>query len=201
VPVDDSTTIDFNVRHRTYGRYFRRWETAYDFKRGGIHVLDPDHDVQEESWRELVVPRGDSANSALGGVDPEAASPSSRWDAKTGHSRSYLFKHDRETVQQFDNRHRRQYNYPLFQYIVNVCTAGVLRREPERTGVDGIWDTIHKDFDLSGTSINAHERKTMALGLTFGRMHTLIDRPKVGNGIRNRSSNRARTCVGRGARR
>jgi hypothetical protein len=175
----DSTAIDFNVRHQTYLRYFKAWETAYDFKRDGIHVLDPDHDVEVVKWQELVaLTSSDSATLSGSGAEPESPSPSSRFDTKSGPNRSYLFKHDRETKEQFNNRCRRAYNYPLFQYIINVCTAGVLRHEPQREGATGVWSDIYADFDLAGTTINAHERMTMALALTFGRMHTLVDRPK-----------------------
>lgn len=160
--------IDFDqVRHPDWLRYYRRWEMAFDFWRGGLCVLDPDHAATQVLYGDEVVD----------GTKPVDDPSRTTYQWSTVWENSYLFKHQRETRDEYEDRHRRCVNLPLFQYTVNVLAAGVLRALPQREiPGDSRWKEIHGDIDMAGTDVEAFMRRALSLALVFGRMHAVCDR-------------------------
>lgn len=161
---------DFDAcRHPDYVRFSERWQMAWAFWRGGIHVLQPDYPATAA----LVVNERDDAPE--GGVAPEGAPRRTKYQWTTVPYASFLFKHARETIYEYEDRHRRASNLPLFQYALNTLAAGTLRDWPVRDSLGGFWEDYHSDMDLVGTDVDAFMRRALSLGLVFGRMHAVTD--------------------------
>jgi len=174
-------SIDFDkARHPEYLRYLTRWEMAYDFWRGGLHVLQP------SGPRTNALVATERGNTSSGGLDAEQDIQPVRYSWRTVPVDSYLFKHQRESEQEFDDRCQRQINFQVFQYVCNTLAAGVLRDHPVRDGVNGFWTDYHSDVDMAGTDIDAYMRRVLSLGLVFGRMHSVTDRPSFGDDVPSR---------------
>jgi hypothetical protein len=171
-----------NARHAAWEKFQRRWEMAFDFWRGGVHVLEPDHPAGVGLFAtELPDAQGQ------GGVRPQDAPRQARYEWRAAEVNSYIYKHQRETLPEFEDRCRRAINLPLFQYAVNTLAAGTLRDWPVRDGTDPKWEQIHADMDLLGTDADAFFRRALSLALVFGRVHAccdmvLPDRPAVSLG-------------------
>lgn len=174
----DRVSPDFSIYHRDYQRFANRWTQAYDFFRGGIHVLQPDHDVQTVSF----LKRSESdADGTSGGLSPESGLQLSDFDEYTVPSRSFLWKHERETSNEYADRSRRQINWPVFQKLVNTFVSGILRVDP-LVGKDGAelsdpWRGYVENVDLAGTPMVAFRRMALSWAICFGRVHAITDRP------------------------
>ena len=166
---------DFTITHRDYQRYYKRWKMAYCFFKGGIHVSEPDYDVSTIRY----LTRRDADSS--GGLDPEESLQLSDFDVQSSPSQSFLWKHERETVNEYSDRSRRQINWPVFQKLVNTFVSGILRADPT-VGDPGKelsdpWRSYVQDVDLAGTPMSTFRRRALALALCFGRVHAVTDRP------------------------
>ena len=168
--------LDFSVRHPVWLRYYKRWVMGYDMYRGGIHVKLPS--IGGTMGRERV--RGssstDAADAGYEPPEPLKADAVMQWVDKLNNT--YLFRHDRETTEEFRERRRRVYNWAIFQWAVNILTSGVLKVGANREGSQSDpWSYFLRDVDLNGTNMDHHVSHTLALALAFGRMHAIVDRP------------------------
>jgi hypothetical protein len=172
---------DFSICHPDYERMKRRWQMAWDFYRGGVHVLNPDHEATTVHFARVI----ESQDSETAQEAPELARLASNYEWVPHHARSFLWKFPSETKNRYEERCARQIHFPLFRQVINIYVAGILRTNPKRV-VDGgdvqwseIWDTYHKDVDLTGNDVNAFMRQALALALAFGRLHAISDRPDM----------------------
>ena len=153
--------------HPIYREYENRWRMAFDFWRGGVHVLSPNRPVSLYHYTDDA---DDKSKSPIGSMN--------FYSWRSNFSNSYLFKHEHERLFEYDQRVERAINLPVFQYILNVLTSSILRTPPIRIGAEiEPWATIHKDVDLMGTDIDVFNRRVMAYALTFGRCHAIVDMP------------------------
>jgi len=160
------------VRHPEYLRLWRRWKMAFDFWRGGVHVLEPD-------WKATTIRWGERLSSGSDGLDSQDDMELSNYRWHSAAVESYLWKHEREGKVEYNERGARSVHYPIFQPIVNILNAGILRQKPRRGADSEIepWRSYHADVDFTGTDIDALERQTLSLAIVFGRMHAITDRP------------------------
>lgn len=167
---------DFTVRHLDWVTMANRWRMAWSFYRGGVHVLSPDHAVYRARFP---LPNRSAVSSSSGEADSELPLHQSDFQWTSGEARSYIWKHDRETVEEFSDRSRRLYHLPLFRSNINNYVAGVLKQAPARRDLSDAWKTWHSDVDGNGTDIDALMRRALARALVFGRMHAIVDRLPV----------------------
>lgn len=160
-----------NARHEDYLKFRRRWEMAFDFWRGGVHVLQPDHVCTDA----LFVTERNIEEPGIGGIRAQGSPRATVYEWGTRPARSYIFKHQRESQAEWEDRCRRAVNLPMFQYSVNTLAAGTLKEWPVRDGIGPDWQAIHDDMDLSGTDVDAFMRRALSLGLAFGRVHAISD--------------------------
>jgi hypothetical protein len=154
---------------------------AWDFWRGGVHVLNPDWDIVSTRFAQVV-----GASDEIEAQYSELGRKLSNFEWISSSHRSFLWKHEREGRNQYDDRCARLVHLPIFQAIVDIYTAAVLRTNPTRENVvTGPWTQYHQDVDLIGTNINAFMRQCLALGLVFGRLHSVTD--KIYSRYRNKS--------------
>lgn len=171
---------DFNVRHRDWQLMVPRWRMAWCFLRGGAHVLEPDYTVYSGRWPDFRRVAGD--DSPTTGVSEEQAKPRSDFDIPRrvgAHVRSFLWRHDTESPEEFGDRARRLYHYGLFRSIVNIYVAGILKSQPKRPEVTGAWERMHENLDSDGTNVGTFMRRALTLALTWGRVHAICDREKT----------------------
>jgi hypothetical protein len=164
--------IDFDtIVHPDYQRMDLRWKMAHAFWLGGINVLAPSYKPTMITY--AVADDTDST----GGTDSEIDWKVSKYHWHNGWYESFLWKHETEKLEQYAERARRQIHLPLFQYVINVFSAGILRQPINREGATGaVWESYHSDIDMAGTDINAFVRQAMAMALVFGRVHAVTDR-------------------------
>jgi len=167
---------DFTIRHLDWTTMAMRWRMAWCFYRGGVHVLDPDHNV----YRARFPIRTRTATSGVGETNSELPVHQSDSQWTSGEARSYIWKHDRETVEEFSDRSRRLYHLPLFRSDINNYVAGVLKQAPARRDLSDAWKGWQSNVDGRGTDIDALMRRTLARALVFGRMHVIVDRAPAG---------------------
>lgn len=167
-----SDTANFDdLRHPDYVRMARRWQMALDFWRGGLSVMSPDYEVAQARF---AVPQTTTSDTSAVDIVPGRAEQEYTWYSSPNHS--YLHKHDRETLEEFHERQIRQSHLPLFQYVVNIYSSGILRSGPEDKPTTGWWREYYDDVDGAGTSMDAFRHEKLALALTFGRIHVITDR-------------------------
>lgn len=176
----DAVAFNLDIRHDTYRRFGLRWSFANDFWRGGVFVLRPDHPIGHMRW---AVPDGSDGRrndplSSDGGTSPELSGSMTAFSWRSGPCYSYLWKQDCETREEFGQRSERQAHLPVFQHFVNTFVSGILRVPPDR-GTDAPgepWTSFWEDVDTVGTDIDAFIRRALALAITFGRIHAVVDR-------------------------
>lgn len=189
MPEAPEIRIDFDeARHPDWHRYNTRWRMAQSFWRGGLHILDPDYPATN-----IPIATELTQDDTAGGVDPEPDIDRIRYKWTTSPANSFLFKHQRETLAEYEDRHQRMINLPLFQYVCNVLASGVLRDKPIREGASSpAWKQLHTDIDNAGTDVNAFMRRALSLGLVFGRVHAVTDRVAFDDEARSRGEQRSR---------
>lgn len=172
---------NFDVRHRDWSRMALRWRMAEAFNLGGIAVMEPDYAVGKIRYASLVSttnPTAINATTAAGGQKASQPRAASDFTWRTAQTKSFLWKHEGESIEDYEERCSRLFNFPLFQAVINIFVAGVLRQQPLRPDV-GNWQAFHEDVDLLGTNIDAFIRQALAGGLNYGRMHAITDRPSA----------------------
>jgi hypothetical protein len=167
-------TLDLDkVRHPEYLRMEKRWRMAWDFWRGGIHVLHPEYDVYETYSAQPVT---ESTEPSGGGVKAELGRTLSNYRWVPDKQKSYLWKHEREIPADFEERQERSYRWPVFPYCINIFSAGILKLPPHRESNED-WEAFRDDVDLAGTDIDQFNRQALSKGLALGRIHAVVDRP------------------------
>jgi hypothetical protein len=180
--------IDFSHRHPEWQRMIKRWQMAFDFWRGGIHVIAPDHDISAIEFAA-------STSDESGGLENEDTGELSDFRWVPDVARSYLWKHDRESSRQYDDRSARAIHLPVFQYVINVLTAGVLKISASRGNNEQIqfpWDIYWTNVDLAGTNIDSFIRQALTLSWVFGRIHAITDVPYIEQDVKNRGEQLAK---------
>jgi hypothetical protein len=167
--------IDFDtVVHPDYQRMELRWKQAQAFWAGGIGVLSPDYSPTLVRYAVA-----DDDTDAGGGVDPDTDMKVSKYSWQSAWYESFLWKYETETLEQYGERARRQIHLPLFQYVINVFAAGILRQPINRERATGtVWESYHSDVDMAGTNVDAFVRQALAMALVFGRAHAITDRAR-----------------------
>lgn len=176
------------LRHPDYDRMYRRWKMQWDFWRGGLHVLSPDWPATNITRARMI-----RAESPEEGERPEPERDGSRYEWFQSEEESYLWKHMRETDNEYEDRQARQDHLPLFQSIVNIFVSGILRAgarydiEPSGghpfrdSGKDlGQWRGYHEDVDQCGTGLASFIRQALSIAIAMGRCHAVTDRPNSG---------------------
>lgn len=172
------TQNDFGaIRHRDWIRMEARWRMAEAFYLGGVALLEPDFSVGKIRF---AIPN--ATTSQDGGTSSQSVRQASEFQWRTTESRSFLWKHEGETLEDYNDRARRLFDFPLFQACINIFTGGVLRNGPSRANVTAPWEAFHTDVDLNGTSIDAFSRIALGYALCYGRYHAITDRPSSANG-------------------
>ena len=163
-----------SIQHPDYERMYSRWKFARAFSRGGIHVLDPDYAASTGLVGIPVVADGDTT-----GADPGLAETPSQYNWFSKKYNSFLWKHQRELDEEFQERQKRAIHVPLFQSMGNTFSAGILRKPPKYvTGPPtGQWKVYVNDVDLSGTNMDAYRRLALHGGFTYGAVYGVTDRP------------------------
>jgi len=170
------------IRHPDYVRMQLRWMMARSFSRGGIHVLQPDY-AATVGWSAESIPLAQSsdADPAAGGdsLPADLGRDESRYKWNSTSFNSFLWKHRRETKDEFDERGERAIHIPLFLSMINIFSAGILRKPPRyENGIPtGGWLDYTTDVDLCGTGMPAFRRLAMHGAQTYGRYHAITDRP------------------------
>lgn len=181
--------MNLEQRHPDWQKFESRWRMARCFWLGGIHVLSPDYPATYiGTWIKQDASDGEATE--------QQHNPNGDYRWSTSQAHSFLWKHERETHEEYEMRHERIINPPLFQYIVNTLSAGVLRSRPDRETVSGVWADIHQDFDGVGTDVDAWMRRALAMGLVYGRAHAVADRraydtPALSAGMQSERGERA----------
>lgn len=185
------TQITFDHVHPSYSRMFRRWTMARDFWLGGLNVIAP------ETFTERVGTQRAKASNTAATTGTTSTSPSSTgsaqdtyWSSAT--SRSYLWKNQRETPGSFDARKQKAVHIPIFRPIINIFSAGVLRVEPSRDGMDDWWRAWMADVDQAGTDYDAFVREALRWSMGYGRYHAMADRPAFEEQAESRLHQQAR---------
>lgn len=160
--------------HPDYEWMAARWQMAWDFWRGGIFVLRPNRRGADRSIAGMPVVNSDDPATA-GGLASEMARKASRFEWVGAREESYLWKHERESNNAFADRQARQTHLPVFQAVINILVAGILRVDPTRPEGDAWWQQYHDDADMAGTPFNSLMRQVLSLAIVFGRMHILTD--------------------------
>lgn len=164
--------IDLSIRHPDYDRMLTRWLLGFDFFRGGVHVLQPSQHVQTVSWQQ-------ARNEDASAVDSSPLRTESVFEWYTSTRNTYLHKHRREKLADWEQRCSRAYHFPVFRPCCNVFASAVLKTGPQRKVPGAVWAAFLEDVDLNGTTIDAHVREVLTLALVFGRMHGIVDMPAV----------------------
>lgn len=162
-----------------YKKYYYRWLQAADFSRGGRHVLAPEHYVQDAID---ISPIYDTSDD---GVRTQTG-----WDRVAIAVNSYLHKNPNERLDEFDQRCRRAWHYPIYRELRDIFTGGVLRKPPNRNWQDPIFSILETDADLSGDGtghIGSFMREVLTKSIDFGRSHVLVDLTSPINGASVRS--------------
>lgn len=173
---------DYSRTHPDYDRMLKRWIMAYDFFRGGAHVLQPAQKVTSISWTDGKRPSNPDIwdqNSASTLATPGGASAFEWFSAEVN---SYIWKHERERLREYQRRQAAAYHIPLFRPLCNVLASAVLKTGPERTVTAPLWSDYLRDVDLTGTPIGPFMRQALTLGLVFGRIHAVTDMTRPGDG-------------------
>jgi len=172
-----SSGPDFNLTHPDYADLKDRWRMASDFWAGGRSVLQP-------GWKATIghtatMVSGDDDSTTGKAVEP--ARKASRFEWASGRYDSYLWKHVREPLELYQERQARAVHLPVFQSVVNIYTAGILKSGASRGNpavkVAPAWKNFWADVDLAGTNIDAFIRQALSLAQVFGRVHAITDKP------------------------
>ena len=163
---------DFNIRHPDWERMWPRWQQARCFLLGGAHVLDPGYAVSP-------APISSGVELEPSTSEPvEGARPRSIYDVRVrGAAQSFLWKHDRETDEEYADRARRLYHLAIFRSVINVYVAGILKMPPRRDAKGEAWERYDNDVDGRGTKVDTFCRRALTMALAYGRVHAITDRP------------------------
>lgn len=168
--IDKSPNWDF-VRHPDYVRMAQRWQQSWDFWRGGIYVLSPDREISTTRFVNRTVTTDDATSE-----DPNISTTKQAADCVVAKNLSYLHPHQQENIPSFEERCKRQVHLPLFQYLINVLSAGILKSSPNDDDSIAAFKDYLANVDGSGNSMDAFRRQKLAMSLCFGRVHVLTDR-------------------------
>lgn len=171
---------DFNVRHPDFAAMEYRWRMARAFNLGGVAVLSPDFKVG--TARVASMQRKVTGSDGSGGVAAEPQRTLSDYEWSSVATRSFIWKHDRETPEEYADRCRRAYHFPVFRYVLNSLAAGVMKDAPVRAGGEDVaepWASYFKDVDRRNTRIDTFVRRALSAALTYGRCHAVTDMSRV----------------------
>ena len=158
------------------------WLEAFDFFRGGRHVLNPGRIISKFGFI-LGPPLGDGGDQ----VDVDASQERLRSRFERVPIQSYLWPHINEDKDAYEDRTARAVHIPIKRHIIDTYRSAALRRPPKRTGAEAEpWKTYHKDVDFKGTSIDEFVGMAMGLALCFGLEFAITDRPKFDEKANNR---------------
>lgn len=191
--IGEKVDVDFNaLRHPDYDKMFLRWKMQWDFWRGGLNVLQPDYPATAIRYGLVVEdPVGVTGTEE----DPETPRRISNYEWRTGRANSYIWKHPRETRNEYEERQARQDHYPLFQSIVNIFVSGILRTGATYAGpsvIEQPWVEYHENVDLCGTNFESFIRQALSIAVSMGRCHAITDRPSSGEGAMSRFEEESR---------
>ena len=165
-----------SIRHPEFLAEINEWLRAWDFYRGGRHVIAPGRKItQVGRW---VVSAAASDASISGGGSP---------DIERGRSRrliyerqafaGYLASHVRESGEEYQDRVARAMHLPFFRSIVDVYVSAVLRTSPQSDTSGEPWTTYWADADLAGTTHDELMRQALTLALVQRKAFVVVDRP------------------------
>jgi len=179
--IGERVKVDFNaLRNPDYNMMYLRWKMQWDFWRGGINVMSPDYPATDIRYGLSIV---DEESGSGTQEDPETPRRISNYEWRTSRANSYLWKHPRETLNEYEERQVRQDHYPLFQSIVNIFVSGILRTGATYSGPDIYkppWKNYQEDVDLCGTNFESFVRQALSIAIAMGRCHAITDRPSGG---------------------
>lgn len=182
-PIGQRIDVDFNeLRHPDYERMYTRWKMQWDFWRGGLCVMSPDYPATAVRYGVQT-----TTDDSAGGEAAEIPRRGSGYEWRTTRTNSYLWKHPRETMNEYQERQARQDHYPLFQSITNIFVSGILRTSATYQGsMSPAWKEYHRDVDMCGTSFSAFVRQALSIAIAMGRCHAVTDRPMADTGAVSR---------------
>ncbi len=163
------------IQNPAYIRMLDRWRMARAFAKGGINVLQPGYPVYTGGFFE---PIPSSDDEGAGGEDQNLSTIEQRYTWRSAVFESFLQKHNKETIQEYEARQDRQVHIPLFQSLINIFSAGILRKHPEIFPKDPAWVPYLANIDLRGTTIEAFRRRALGSGLAYGHVYALTDAPR-----------------------
>jgi len=170
--VEKKQKIDYSALHPEFRVCSQRWMMAFDFLRGGRHIINPGRSIGNVKFR---------VDERISDTDPDPDREISRTPAQeTVPWGSYLWKHETEREGDFAERCAHVFHFPLFAPIINEVAADLLRTRPERSESSADWQAFWSDVDDAGTDVDAFMRLLVCLGFCFGRMHVLTDGTAAG---------------------
>ena len=181
-------TVDSDISrvHPTYAQLAPWWTEGLDFYRAGVHILQPQRVVGQ-------IPFAVERTSPAGlGAAPEAPEgETSLAEYKPIGKKSYLWSHERESSNRFDDRQKRLGHFPLFQPVCDIHTDAVMRKGLQFEGITPAWEPLIKDADLRGGSLDMLTRNALSWALAMSRMHAVVDFTKLDAAPRTVAEQRA----------
>jgi hypothetical protein len=163
--------LNVEALHPEYKLDKQRWDMLEDFGEGGRSVIEPGHETGTVNfWRTERDQSGTEEGRAL--VDERTI-----WSPES--SDSYLFSHERESKERWDDRKRRAQHIPVVQPVLNIYTTGILRSAPQRKGLNKRAEEYMRNVDLYGVSMDEFMFDALYLGLNMGRVHAITDMPRT----------------------
>ena len=165
-------TVDNDISrvHPTYAQLSAWWMEGLDFYRGGVHILQPQRVIGQIPF---AVERAPSATMGQTPEPPEGQTPLA--DYKPLDKRSYLWSHERESSNRFDDRQSRLGHFPIFQPVCDIHTDAVMRKGLQFEGVTPAWGPFLEDADLRGNDMDMLARNALSWALAMSRMHAVVD--------------------------
>lgn len=175
-----SETIEISRTHPEYDALSQWWAEGLDFYRGGIHVLQPGREIGKVGFMQAAsTPVPAPAGLA---TDSEARPAEAAAEYKPTGVYSYLWSHERENKNRYDDRQKRLGHFPVFQPVIDIHADAIMRtgvRINDDRSLAGPWSAIVADADQRRTSLSILCRDALAWGMAQGRMHALVDFPRL----------------------
>jgi hypothetical protein len=178
---------NYSLSHEDYTAQLPTWLEAYDFYRGGAHVLEPGRDITKFGF---IISRLEDGSDVE--KDPSRNRRRARFERVP--VQSYLWSHINEDLESYSDRTARATHVPLLRHIADTYVSAALRRAPTRAPGMSMapWSDYAVDVDRRGTNLDAFIRQAMGYALAFGLEFAITDRPRFDGPARNRAEQLAR---------